>query len=151
VLWREKALVAQLGEELKKQFVKTSGVEHPDWFGMQSQLQPGEYLNHFFQSADAAGERDEGVSEFRHLVLPFMHCLDDDKLCESSVITFLRNHRPWDNADHFAAGRESGIRNNAHQADVSGSVNDGETTTRAAPKSSAKTRYSGTVPKHEPQ
>ena len=58
-----------------------------------AELHPGELLDQFFQRADAAGQRDEGVGHLEHLVFALVHVAGDDQARHALVCACSRATR----------------------------------------------------------
>jgi len=101
-------------------------VEHTDRFGVDAQLRPGQDLEQFLQRAHAAGQGHETVGQVGHQRLAVVHAADHVQFGQACVGEFLGLQRRRDDADYLAAGRQSRVGDDAHQADVAAAVDNSE-------------------------
>ncbi|MNO85790.1 hypothetical protein D3C76_771690 [compost metagenome] len=108
--------------------VETIHFQQAQRFAMVAQLAPGPDFEQFFQGAQAAGQSDEGIAEFGHPRLARMHAVDHFQAGQAAVADFLVLETLRDDADHFAAGRQCRVGNNAHQPHGATAVDQGQLT-----------------------
>ena len=68
------------GEQGEQRPPEAADVGDQHRLGMTRELDPGHLLDEFFQRADAAGQRDEGVRALEHQALAGVHVGHDDVL-----------------------------------------------------------------------
>ena len=89
-------------------------------FGVHAERAPRQYLEQLVAGSVTAGQRDERIGQVGHQRLALMHRVDDPQLGQTAVRQFAVNQRLRNDADRLAAGREHGVGEHTHQADVSG-------------------------------
>lgn len=112
----EEASIAHVIEKGEQAIKETLDIEKAYGFSMEAELEPGECLKKFVQRAKAAWECDEAITEIHHPLFALMHGADDVELGESGVAQLLFHECVGDDADDFAASRECGIGDGAHEA-----------------------------------
>jgi len=90
---------------------------------MQVKLEPGKHLEQLFQGANPARQRDKGVGQLGHLLLPRVHRIHGDELRHPLMPQFARHHPVRDHANDLAARRQRRIGQDAHQPDISAAIN----------------------------
>ena len=96
------------------------------------ELAPGQHLEHLVERAEAAGQGDETVGQVEHARLALVHVGDDLEPGQAGVGDLPADQLLGDDADDFAAGRECGIGDDAHQADVAAAVDQRQAVLRQA-------------------
>ena len=89
---------------------------------MTAELRPGQLLDQFFERADAAGERHEGVRALEHDALALVHVARDDQFGYLAVDVFAACQKFRDHADDVSALGEDRGGDRAHQADGAAAI-----------------------------
>ena len=93
---------------------------------MEAEGLPGEDLEEFFEGAEAAGKREEGVGLLSHESLAGVHGVDDVKLGDAAVGDFEIDEDLWDDAGDAATGGNGGVGDGLHKADVGAAVDEAD-------------------------
>src|ERR1700743_1072274 len=91
---------------------------------MKTKLSPGDDFKKFLERADAAGQRDKTIGQFRHKRFAFVHGLDDAQVRQSAMADFLGHEGFWNDADDVSARCENRIGNYTHEADISSAIHE---------------------------
>lgn len=105
-------------------------VEQGHRLPVEAELRPGEGLKELVECAEAAGQSEEGVSEFVHEGLAVVHGFDDVQMGEATVSDLPVDERLRDDTDGLAARGESGIGQSAHQAHGGSTADEAQTPAR---------------------
>ena len=100
---------------------------------MAAELRPGQLLDQFFQRADAAGQRDEGVGALEHDALALVHVGRDDHLVGAFERQFARLQEFRNDADDLAAVVMDGPGERAHQAVGAAAIDEADAVPRQQP------------------
>lgn len=107
----------------EKRIVITLDIEQRAGLAQDSELRPGEDFAEFIPGAEAARQREKRVGAVGHEGLAFVHRTDDMHFCEAGVRDFFGRQSLRNHTDDLAARRKAGVGENAHQADVSATIN----------------------------
>src|SRR5688572_11531561 len=88
-----------------------------NWFFMPAELGPGELLDCFFERADAARQRDEGVRTLEHDPFALVHVLGDDYFLRLLQHALTCDQKFRDHASDFAAVLEHRFGELTHEPD----------------------------------
>src|SRR5690606_9919875 len=116
----------------QQRVVEIVDVEEGAGLVAQAELAPGQHLEHLVQGAEAAGQGDEGIGQVEHARLAFVHVGHDLEPGDAAMRDFPVHELLGDDADHFAAGGQRGVGDDAHQADVAAAVDQGQAFLRQA-------------------
>ena len=75
----EEAIVGHAPEEGNQRIPEAAEIDDQDGLGVTVELRPRRNLDHLFQRAEAAGQRNEGIGALRHDSLALMHVGGDDE------------------------------------------------------------------------
>src|SRR5262245_21164865 len=78
-------------------------VEDNDWLGMVAELLQRQRLEHFLESAESPGQRDEGLAPLIHDGLPVAEAVGHDQLCHVLVPDAQIEQRLGNHTGHLAA------------------------------------------------
>ena len=95
-------------------------------FGVQTELAPGDRLEHLVEGAVAARQRAEAVREVVHPALALVHVVHDVELGQALVrdLTVAKGRR--DDTDDLAPGRQRLVGDDTHQADTGTPVDESD-------------------------
>ncbi len=94
---------------------------------MKAKLEPGERLEKFLQRPDAAGQRDEPVTEIGHELFAIVHGGDDVELRHAAVAEFLFHQRGRDDADDLTARAHGCVGDHTHETDMAAAIDEPDT------------------------
>lgn len=114
-------VVEQTGEWVEV----TQDVEAADGFVVDAELCPGEDFAEFLVGSEAARKGDEGVGQLGHEGFALVHRGDDPQI-GAAVGQLAIDEHLRDDADDLTAGGERGVGQDAHQADITGTVHEAD-------------------------
>ena len=91
---------------------------------MQTELRPGEDLEHLVEGAESARQGQKGIGERGHARLAFVHAAGKHEFAQAAMGHFAADEEIWNDARDSSAGGECGIGDQTHQPDVAAAVHD---------------------------
>jgi hypothetical protein len=126
----QKRFVDHVVKEVQQAVVKSLRVKERAGLGVAAELPPGPDLENLLQSADAAGQRDEGIREFGHERLALVHRSDDPKVVQAGVSDLALDQTLRDDPDYVAAGRSRRVGHRGHQPNGRATINQTDSLSR---------------------
>lgn len=118
--------LAHMGEEDEQGFPEAVNVGHENGLGVAAELGPGELLDEFLQSADPAGQGDEGIGALEHELLAGVHVGHDNHVIRTLKHDFALFEKFRDDASDFAAMIDNGACDRAHEADIAAAIDEAD-------------------------
>ena len=113
-------------EKSDQTVVVTRHIEQAARLAVETELRPGPHLENLFKRADAARQRDEAVSQFRHQGLARMHRWRDVKFGQICVREFLAHQRLGNHTHCPAAEAQHLVRQDAHDAHAAATLDEAD-------------------------
>ena len=111
-------------DEVEQRPVVAVDVEQHDGHADDAELVPRQDLEHLVERAEATGEHDHTVGQFRHACLATVHVVGDLEFGETDVCEFEIPQLLGDDADHLAAAVDHGVGDRSHQPHVAAAVDE---------------------------
>jgi hypothetical protein len=124
VLGPDEPLLGRPVEQLQQRREVPGGVEDPARLVVHPELGPGHGLAELVERAEPAGQHDEPVAQVGHTRFALVHGRHDLQLGQAGVRDLGLDQRGGHDAGHLAAGRQAGVGQRAHQAEVSAAVDE---------------------------